>query len=293
MKITDKNLNILNITHFDMDGATCHIILKNYYKGVTALPTTYQSEKNLFAKVNEELAKDHYDAIICTDFYPEFSIKDLRTLNIPLFVLDHHESAKKFHNGKDIIINTQNSASRMIYDLYSKLSDLTHLNDLVMITDDFDMYRKKDVRSPEFNKIFWEMNFKWFVRRFINGDTKLRTEEIQYLKETQKTVDNIYDKIEISNLPHKGVFFVLDYFQYEITERLKKDGYQWFIILNKNNLSIRSNDNIDLLPLINFLQSYKYRCGGHKHASGCVIDYNTDIKKLIEIISNYASIHFK
>ena len=143
MNITDKNLKVLNITHFDMDGACCHIILKNYYKSVTALPITYQSEKTLFAKATEEINKEHYDLIICTDFYPEIAYKDLTTLKVPMIVLDHHESAEKFHNGKTIVINTQNSASKLVFDLYNKLSDLSHLEDLVNIVDDFDMYKKK------------------------------------------------------------------------------------------------------------------------------------------------------
>lgn len=287
MNITDKNLKVLNITHFDMDGACCHIILKNYYKSVTALPITYQSEKTLFAKATEEINKEHYDLIICTDFYPEIAYKDLSTLKVPMIVLDHHESAKKFHNGKTIVINTQNSASKLVFDLYNKLSDLSHLEDLVNIVDDFDMYKKKDVRSPEFNKIFWEMNFKWFVRRFIKGNTKLTEEEILFLKESMKAVDKIYNNIEITTLPHKGVFFILDYYQYEITERLKKDGYKWFIILNKNNLSIRSND-VDLLPIINRVG----RGGGHKNAVGIALNWQEDPKFLVnKIIKSFNEIY--
>lgn len=276
--IFDKNTRILNITHYDMDGICSHIILKNYYSEVILVPITYQSEKTLTEKVKEH--EGEYDAIICSDFHPEQTYTFLKKLGKPMIVMDHHESVANWHNGLDIIVDTSQSASRQLLQRYGKLCDLSHLNDLVAIVDDFDMYRKQDRRSPEFNKLFWEMGMKWWLHRFQNGNTKLYPEEIEWIKESFKQVDKVYDKLAITELPGHGVFFELDYYQFEITEKLRKDGYKWFMILNKKNLSIRSDESIDLLPIIKKIN----RGGGHHQAVGIPLNYKEDVGYLVKKI---------
>ena len=278
MNYNNPKLRILNVTHYDMDGCGASIVLKNFYEQVIVVPVTYNTEWKLLDEIAQYDGK--FDAIICTDFYPAQTINDLRKLSTTL-VLDHHESVVDKNNDTDIIINTLYSGTKLAYKFISKFKDISYLEKLVDIIDDYDMFRLKLPASVYFNNLFWEMGHKWFTRRFITGNTVMYPEEKRYFVDAKKEFDNMYETLEIVDLAHNGVYFESDRFHYECIEALKKDGYKWFAIKNKSNLSVRCDD-IDLTEIAKKIG----KGGGHVHAIGIPMaktDNPIELVKRIEL----------
>lgn len=278
MNYNNPKLRILNVTHYDMDGCGASIVLKNFYEQVIVVPVTYNTEWKLLDEIAQYDGK--FDAIICTDFYPSQTINDLRKMSTTL-VLDHHESVVDKNNDTDIIINTLYSGTKLAYKFISKFKDVSYLEKLVDIIDDYDMFRLKLPASVYFNNLFWEMGHKWFTRRFITGNTVMYPEEKRYFVDAKKEFDNMYETLEIVDLAHNGVYFESDRFHYECIEALKKDGYKWFAIKNKSNLSVRCDD-IDLTEIAKKIG----KGGGHVHAIGIPMtktDNPIELVKRIEL----------
>lgn len=275
----NPKLRVLNCTHADMDGAGASIVLKNFYEDVIVVPVTYNTEWKLLDEIHQYEGK--YDAIICTDFYPAQTINDLRKLSTTL-VLDHHESVVDKNNDTDIIINTLYSGTKLAYKFISKFKDVSYLEKLVDIIDDYDMFRLKIPASVYFNNLFWEMGHKWFIRRFITGNTVMYPEEKRYFIDAKKEFDKMYETLEITDLARNGVFFETDRFHYECIEALKKDGYKWFAIKNKGNISVRCDD-IDLTEIFKKLG----RGGGHAHAGGVPLTKTDNVAEWVRKIEYF------
>lgn len=284
MNYNNPKLRVLNITHADMDGIASTIVLKNFYETVYTVPVTYNTEWTI---KNEILTnyKDKFDCIICTDFYPEQTLSFLKEHAVTL-VLDHHESVEQYNNDKDIVINTAYSGTKLTYNFISKFKDIKYLEELVNIVNDWDMFILKDKRSAYFNNMFWEMGLKWFMRRFITGNVSLYPEEKRYFVDAQKEFKDMYESLVISDLARNGVYFESSRFHYECIEALKKEGYKWFAIKNKNNISVRCDD-IDLTYVVKQLG----KGGGHVHAIGIPITKNDDagllVKNIERIVDEY------
>lgn len=287
MKYNNPKLRILNICHYDFDGISSSIVLKNFYEDVITVPVTYNTEWKLLDDIKPYEGK--YDAIICTDFYPEKTLNDLRKLSTTL-VLDHHESVADKNNDTDIIINTLYSGTMLTYKFVKSFKDISYLEKFVDIVNDYDMFRLKIPASVYFNNLFWEMGYKWFMRRFISGNTTMYPEEKQYFIDAKKEFEKMYETLEICDLARNGVYFEADRFHYETIEALKKEGYKWFCIKNKGNLSVRCDD-IDLTDVCKKIG----KGGGHKSAAGIPLYKNDDVLALIhrveEIIdADYANL---
>lgn len=271
MNYNNPELKILNLTHSDLDGVSSNIVLRNFYKDIETEYITYQSEERVITNMIAKY-KDKVDLVIITDFYPSLTMSQIREAFPNILVLDHHETAQKYHDNKTVIINTSACGAMLTYRFVKTFKDISYLDDLINITNDWDMFILSDKRSRFFNNIYWEMGPKWFTRRFLNGNTKLYPEEQKYLIDAQAEFKKLYANLEISDLSNNGVFFETDRFMNECVEELKKEGYKWFAIKNKNALSIRC-DEIDLTKVFKIMNVG----GGHAHAGGIPLKYNDDI----------------
>ena len=274
MNYNNPSLRILNIHHYDLAGFASHIVLKNFYNTVISVPVTYNTEWKLVEEVDQY--KDKYDAIICTDFYPSKTFNDLWA-RAHVQVIDHHETVEEKNNDNNVIINTQFCATALTYKFISAFKDIKYLEPFVRLVDDWDMFRLRDARSPYFNNLFWEMGGKWFIRRFMKGNLEFYPEEKQYFIDAKYEFKQMYESLEIVDLCRNGVFFEASKYQHECMEALKKDGYKWFIVKNKNNLSIRCDD-LNLADICARLG----KGGGHVHAAGIPL---TKMDNVDEVVS--------
>lgn len=282
MNFKDPNLKILNFTHVDFDGMVSAIVMKNYYSNIEVYQINYGKERE---SLDIALSKrDSIDAIVFTDFTPN-NLGMFQKIGKPVLVLDHHESVLAMNDPQnDVFISTKYCGALMVYKYFNVENKLSHLEELVKIANDFDMWILKDVRSMFFNAMAFEMGFNWFVNRFINGNIDLYPEEKLFLKNYQKDYKKFYDELPLSELSNNGAFVEVNKYLAEVSRDLRKDGYEWLIMKHGKGLSLRSNrDDLDLTQVAKILG----KGGGHKKAIGMSITKNMrdeiiDIEKAVE-----------
>lgn len=290
----NPDLRILNFTHIDFDGAASAVVIKNYYKNVQTEVINYGKEQEAYDKMTKNMGA--FDAVVFTDFCP-VNIKQLQKIGKPILVLDHHETAKQFADPQNgVYIKTEVCGAMLAFKYYSVKKDLSHLKDLINIANDYDLFTLKDNRSMCFNALFWEMGFRWFVRRFMTGNTSLYAEEKDYIRWYKVDEQKWYDNLELVDIPVKnlkGCFYETEKYLAEMSARLRLDGYDFQIIKHGTALSVRSNsDALDLTKVCQFIG----KGGGHPKAVGIPVPFGENIEELtkkicygIEHVLNYGA----
>lgn len=291
----NENLRILNFTHIDFDGVVSAIVIKNFYKQVTTVQINYGKEPDILTQIGKY--RGQYDAIIFTDFTPatlgqgntKNAIAEIRAVSgVPVLILDHHESAIKYNDpsgiavpGTSTNINVKYCGAMLAWKYFSVKKDLSHIKDLVYLANDYDLFTLNDPRAMPFNALYWQMGFNWFLTRFGKGNTALYPEEKQYLLEYRIAVQNTYDNLPVSDLPHNGCFYECEKYMAEMSYRLANDGYKYQIIKHGHALSIRSaTDDINLVDVCQYLGTG----GGHRKAVGIPLRVSDDLMQLVQRI---------
>lgn len=274
----NKKLKILNFTHVDLDGAASNIVIRNFFKDVITYTVNYDRDKEIIARI-----KQHYneiDGIIFTDYTPS-NLSQVQSMGKPVLVLDHHESALKMKDpNNDVYIVTSHCGAYVTYKYFNKFEELIHLQELVEITNDYDLFILKNIKSKPFNALFWKMGFEWFVERFLNGNVSLYEEEKTYIKTYMADYKKYYNSLEIVPLANKGVFCTVTKYLSDVSISLKDDGFQYLIIYHNGQFSLRSSNNkINLVNVCNRIG----RGGGHPLACGIRLE-NDNVMTLINKI---------
>ena len=181
---------ILNITHADIDGAACSILLKKSFgdANVETVPIAFNKADNACTKALEKWSKD-YKAIFITDVYPTAEIAaKFEGTNIYLF--DHHDSGIKKTKNCTIVPQKECSAAFVVASKINGLKNLSkEMKSLVFLTTDYDSYKNTDPRSRQLNLLYFgKYNFDEYVDRFIDGFDGFTNSEKTYIKNTEKQI---------------------------------------------------------------------------------------------------------
>ena len=284
-KILNRNNRILSVSHLDLDGVGCSIVLQNIYKNIEFKSLKYGDVDEFLKTVNFK----NYDCVILTDISPEHI--ETFDLSDKIFLLDHHETALKFHcPEKNRLINTKNSASVFVKEFFEKLFNLDfyYLNDLISIIDDFDTWKLKDSRSRPFNELYFKMYESDFRRRFGNGNTKLTQEEIDYVLQRKKEFNKVYENLDIWELDSINACFVISTnFINDICHKLMDEkGYQLTICINPKSRSCSVRTKEDCLDVGKVLEILGIG-GGHKKSSAFRLSENEEVSHKIDMIEKY------
>lgn len=201
----NTKLRVLNFTHVDLDGCAATIVLRNYYTNVVSKRINYnhtEQECLEYARDN----KDMFDVIIFTDFTPRDTMDAFKALDIPILILDHHESAAIYNDHeKDIYIDTDYCGAKdtlLFYKDHMGEANYNRLIDFIDCVNDYDMWILEDERSMMLNAMFFDKRMGWnkFERRFITGNMDFNQNEIMWMNARKESVEK-----EIANLRFKEV----------------------------------------------------------------------------------------
>ncbi len=264
IKSTDR---ILSFSHGDTDGATCQILLGNVFSNIYYINSP-------FGKIDTYLKNTDYskfDHVFLTDLYP--SDRDLINISTKLILIDHHDTQLDINNPKMMrFVDTSRCASATVkpfLESYFKV-DLSYLNDLVRLTNDYDMWQLKYPESHMLNELYYYYKHEGFRNRFFKGNINFTRPELDYLSERNQLYKKLYESLDGIDFDSMNGCMVLgdNNFINEICHDLmEKDGYHivFFRVGNTGRISVRHK--IEGLHIGNLLLKLGMG-GGHEHAAG-------------------------
>lgn len=283
IKLTDK---ILNLTHKDLDGVVCSILLKNLFKNITIITTNFEDINKYLVTIDY----NKYDWVFVTDLHP-MSIEYLE--NPKIILLDHHSSAKEFHDpSKNRFVISKNACgsnvTKRFLERYFKI-DLSKFNSLVYLTKDFDLWIHNNKKSKMLNELFYRYWEEKFSERFADGNTRFTKDEINYIRKKIYNFNEIYNNLEIYELPKiKGCLITPNDFSNDCCDKLLKSGYKVVISLIPKSKHVSIRHSIENFHMGNFLKLLKLG-GGHHIAAGFTEDDFSTVQERVEKFVNTLS----
>lgn len=276
---------ILHVTHNDLDGVGCAILVKKCYDFVE---TFYLNYDDVDSFIQNNYA--NYDQLIISDISPsEETFKYIQN-HIDIVFIDHHKTSVHLADYATSFIDTTVSATYLTMKWLEECGfDLRDYSDFVDCVNDFDMWHLKRDDSLKMNMLFTILGLDRFRDRFLkNPSTEFMEHELllldleaesldRYLKNAEKVVKSYYDK---NNLKF-GVIFAEKYSSELGNHLIKSMDFSYVFIINaqKGKISMRSKPDFDVSSI-----AVKNGGGGHKNAAGFSTKFDFGIEQLMRDI---------
>ena len=290
-------MNILSISHNDLDGFGCQFCIYEKFKNynIKYENTGYNSIEETLNRFNF----NKFDLVFITDLnfnenQQKLLYNKLQNYKGKCIYIDHHQytTTDWLNKCNAKIIIDDKSATLKTYEIL-KL-DNSNLFKLCELIDIFDTWKKD---NPKFkganllNDYFWE-NIDKFRDTIISLDYDIKPLKPELLEMKQK-VKEYFTK----NL-NKIIYYnnkILISFEYKYINHIEEifPDLKFAIIVNKdiNRISIR--DFIGIKEnIVRIVEQFGGSCGGHINAYGMVIpnlstNYQEVVKKLVEEASKF------
>ncbi len=260
------------VTHYDLDGAVCAILLKTFIKQLVVKAIGY----NTINDVLDEYIMNEKCLIITDLSLDEYHVRNMLASNNNILWIDHHQSSLEHKNKSTdkvkIYINDKFCAAGNVLKFFKDKTFSDSLKRLAYLTNDYDLWQLKEEESQILNYIFWERKFNSFVDMFKNGydDTKVNAFKPLF-KKYKQNIQEYFEKCEQYDVTLHDKRFLLIYANKYINEiTLNYPGFDfYFIVSDRLKISIRSKDD-DLTPIFKSIESMTQinTIGGHKNAGG-------------------------
>jgi len=320
-------MKIIQITHFDLDGASCAIVMKQLFNNhldlgkVQRTPVGYEDTNQLILNKLSVNPDDVF--LIITDLRIETKFLKL-LLNMKkikkLLYIDHHErddDRKGLESLKYLFKEKFSyrwrkgfSATELCYQLAKErgLPTTLELDNLVKCTDVYDEWKLTDKEFDKgfaLNEVFWELGFFNFFDKMYNGlvwtdDVKKIVkekinEQNEYFKNNEKhiqTLDLAKNRKLLISFNPEG--------KYTNIYTLKYDADLYLVFAFEKNekykFSVRSrNSYFDANEICQNMKNYLEgsQGGGHKGASGLAIPTKYSLEQIFEaFMENLNSLYF-
>lgn len=277
LKSFNRKSKVLSLSDSDLDGAGSQIVLANALDNLICQKVTYST----IDQVMREIDYSAYDFVILTDISPED--RSLFNLSDNIILLDHHDSSLDLHCPEKMrsVISGKCSAywTKQFCEQTLKIN-LSYLNNLVWLINDFDMWELRSPKSRFLNCLFYKYFSEKFQRRFFNGDTRFTDEEIKYIRKQKKEFNYIYDNLEVYSMEKiNGCFVQCNRFHNDICHKLMNDEkYDVVFFRNPQTKKVSVRNKAKGIHIGNILKELNVG-GGHKDAGGF---FEPDIQSLQE-----------
>ena len=299
-----SNKTYVNLSHYDLDGVVCHIILKQLFPDIRHYCCGYGKFEKFVDRIIME--QEDTDILFVTDWTLTLDAfnRFKRYYGDDKFVyFDHHDSTLENLKGVTFKgkVDTSISASMIVFKQFEyklkALPSYTQLKKLVEYTDAYDCWR---ISHSDFKwgyvltELFYIYNWNMFVDVFRDGFRHLTKQEMTNIK---TSVRNRWGKLEkegkfIAGYPSDMIFFVMgdaDGFINDITLLDKNTKYFFAYNPKEHKISVRlRNVNNDIAKVFDKMlkddaniKSY----GGHKSAGAFWFsDQGVDVDSYVDML---------
>ena len=309
-------MKVKHISHDDMDGKMCNVVLDYFYKNVDHVNTNYKEVNDLVKCFIDSGEYEKYDILYITDISVNKEVADkLQKLHhenesITIRLIDHHKNLEWLNEynwstiySKDNVMETKCGTKLLleslldndfvtvdITDVKLQQDSFKNLINLVDLVDKYDTWKWKEINCIEAKQLNDLMNIIGFSDLYIdltttNYNVYETIDNYSYILELeQRKINNIIkDKInEIKVINLKGYKAGVIYLENYISEVCNSicemcSDIDLVIAINLSNKTVSLRSVEEDVDVS--VIAKKYGGGGHKHASGFQI--NSDIDKYI------------
>lgn len=280
---------ILHITHNDMDGAGCAILVKKCFENVHTAYLNYH-EVDEYIKENYRM----YDRIIISDVTPSIGTIETLKNKCNLFVIDHHKTSEKLKKFDFTIHDLSKSATLLTFDwLLGEGHNVEAYRGMAECINDYDIWLMERADSLTMNIMFTLFGIGRFVNRFLENPSDSFTETEQILLDIEKENQDKYIQQAANNThffrDNRGretaVVFAERYNSELGNHMIVEENLDYIIIINaqKDKVSLRSRADVDISEI-----AVANGGGGHKNASGFSTEFDFGLEIFLKGIGVYS-----
>jgi len=277
----------LHISHNDLDGVGCGVLIKKFLPGKT--DTCYLSYNEIDHVLEEET--DKYTDIIITDISPSYSSVAKLISEKNIVIIDHHISSEKLKEFPNVYHDIGSCATLLTYNyLKSNGYDVDKYHEFALVINDIDIWLLKRPDSLQMGVLFNMLGISRFEKRFLDNpysgfnQTEMIIIELeaerrdQYIQKSMKNVayykDDIGRKI--------GIVFAESYASELGNQIIIEQAVDYVVLINgqSKKVSLRSAKDIDISVI-----AQQYGGGGHKNAAGFPLKIkDIDINSILNML---------
>lgn len=273
---------ILHVTHNDLDGAGCAVLIKKYLDVADTVYLNYDEIDNYLIKNYAD-----YTKIIITDLSPTVETAKFLTNYVEMFFIDHHITSEELSKTIDSYHDISKSATLLTLEWLMGIGcEVEEYRDFAECVNDYDMWHLKREDSLTLNMYFSLIGIDRFVKRFLeNPSTKFDKYELMLLEIEDdskiKYLDNALKNLTFFEDIQGRKFAVIfaERYNSELGHHIiNNTNAEYVVIINaqKKKISLRSKDEIDVSKI-----AVNNGGGGHKNAAGFSTDFDFCLKTFL------------
>jgi len=266
---------ILHITHNDLDGVSCGILLNKYLKDVETIYCNYAQVDDALIE-NARLA----DRVIISDLSPSRRAYERVMGEVEVIVIDHHQTSTWLNEYPGNVHDMNMCASMLVHQwLKGEGYDVSAYDDYVDCVNDFDLWKLKREDSLEMNMLFMKYGIYRFYDRFIKNSSPKFNEMEKVILELETEKRDFYIKkassraIEYKDRDGLKVFIVFaEEYNSELGNHIIVEMDADYVVLVNMQMmkaSLRSRREVSIVEIAEMNGG-----GGHKNAAGFPIDFD-------------------
>ena len=293
----ETQATVLNITHTDLDGVVSAIVVNNVC-GPENVINKYVSYGYGLDKLFEEMRQNpmslnQYTHIIMTDismdedkYHELVKIFAMGDYQGTFMWFDHHETSLPNHDPMNNVYIDKTmcgaSLTKHMLEYFYKI-DLSYLDELVKLTEDYDLWIHKYKESKLLNYLLsyttntadsLEQGLAAFAKRFHNGFqyNNLNKEDYEHMLLFVDANNKVWEELEILGDGKVAVVYLDGAYISEMASRILKEFDKELVICVTPNYSLSFRTSSETLNLGNELARLSkvlpIEGGGHAKAAG-------------------------
>ena len=260
----------LHITHNDLDGLGCAVLIKKFLSGT--INTAYLGYDEVDECIKENMHK--YDRIIITDVSPSYGSVEMLAGEKDVIIIDHHATSENLKDFPFTIHDISQCATLLTYKwLISQGYRAECYENFAECINDVDMWHLRRNDSLKMSVLFNLMGINRMAERFLHQpyDTFSDTEKLiieleEERRETyiKKAMRNITTLKDINGNTFSVVF--AENYASELGNHIIREGIADYVIMinaQSKKASIRSRKEVSIREI-----AENNGGGGHKNAAG-------------------------
>ena len=260
-----------------MDGSVCSIVFQA--AGGRSDNVSYVSPGIAVDNAAKDICKFYDGLLIIADLSVSEEVAEYLNFRGNVYLLDHHKTALKLSKYNWCTIDEKNEkcGSMLLYNFVTRNASnpfsVVKLKELVTLADDHDRWIKQYPKTEDLKYLHDFLKQQKFVKRFINDPrvvlSSIEAEFIEHEKDQEKEyIDEVVSKaVFVDNLVdgklYKIAYALCGNYQSNVGHQLLNDGADLAVLIDKEKVSLRSNDRVDCSVIAELNLG-----GGHRGASG-------------------------